>query len=512
MLFNSLTYLIFFPAVVLAYFLAPRRARPFVLVAGSYVFYASWNVAFLPLIVGMTIVNYFLGFAVASARDAGAERRLRVVLGLGIAFNVAVLGFFKYSLFLAEAAVDVVGLVGVEGGDPGFDIVLPLAISFFVFEFISYLMDVKRGGAPVRSPIQFACFAAFFPTQIAGPIKRYQDFVPQLLERRRFDRTEAGEGLRLIVIGLFKKIALADNIAPAVATGFAAAGSGSGISASDAWLVMLGFGMQVYFDFSAYTDMGRGSALVLGYRIPINFRRPYLARNIADLWHRWHISLSTWLRDYLYIPMGGNRRHQGRNLFLTMCIGGLWHGSGWNYIVWGAYQGSLLAGYARLRKMRPLGGRLGDAFRRSTPLLGVLVTFTATLLGYVLFRAGSLSEAIDMYEAMLGLAPSADVVSSMMTWFILGTAVCTFALEIGVERWLRATGAPREPEPGAAAPLPVRVTRPAGALGPAAVLPSRIAPAPATLRVAWPVICAALLVAAIVMQPPSGPRFVYFQF
>ena len=510
MLFNSIDYLLFFPVAVVAYFLAPRPVRPYVLVLASYVFYASWNVAFLPLIIGLTIVNYFVGLWLAAARDAGAEQRVKWLLGIGIAINVATLGFFKYSLFFATAFVNSIGLTGVRMADPSFEILLPLAISFFVFEFISYLMDVKRGGPPVRSPIQFACFAAFFPTQIAGPIKRYQDFIPQLLESRRFDRAEAAEGARLFVIGLFKKIALADNIAPAVTAGFAAA-SGPGLSAGEAWLVMLGFAMQVYFDFSAYTDMGRGSALILGYRVPINFRRPYLARNIADLWHRWHISLSTWLRDYLYIPMGGNRRHQGRNLFLTMCIGGLWHGSGYNYILWGAYQGALLAAYAKLRKMRPFGGVVGRAFRWSAPVTGVVLTFVLTILGYVLFRAGNLTVAIDMYEAMLGLAPGGDVVSAAMGWFIVATAVGTIGLEIAVERWLRASGAPAEPEPGAGAPLPVRSPRRSGP-APAAALAARIAPAPAALRVAWPVICAVLLIAAIAMQPPAGPRFVYFDF
>jgi D-alanyl-lipoteichoic acid acyltransferase DltB (MBOAT superfamily) len=509
-LFNSIDYVLFFPVAVLAYFLAPRPVKPYVLVAASYTFYSSWNVAFLPLIIGLTIVNYFAGLLVASARDAGAERRMKWVLGIGIAINVATLGFFKYSLFFATAFANTIGLAGVDMADPSFEILLPLAISFFVFEFISYLMDVKRGGPPVRSPIRFACFAAFFPTQIAGPIKRYQDFLPQLLEARKFDRTEAAEGARLFVIGLFKKIALADNIAPAVTAGFTAA-TGPGLSAGDAWLVMLGFAMQVYFDFSAYTDMGRGSALILGFRVPINFRRPYLARNIADLWHRWHISLSTWLRDYLYIPMGGNRRHQGRNLFLTMCIGGLWHGSGYNFIVWGAYQGTLLAVYARVRKWRPLGGAVGRLFRWSAPVTGVAFTFLLTVLGYVLFRASNLSHAIDMYQAMLGLAPSRDVISGMMGWFIVATAVGTIGLEIFVERWLRVSGAPAEPEPGAGAPLPARIPRRTGP-APAAALAARIAPAPAALRVAWPVICAVALVAAIVMQPPSGPRFVYFDF
>lgn len=216
---------------------------------------------------------------------------------------------------------------------------LPLGISFFVFEFIHYQVDINRGSVPVKNWLEFSIFGAFFPTQIAGPIKRYEDFVPQLNRQPSFSLPRIGEGLKYILWGLFKKVVLADNLAPLVAIGFGQAVGGAGgnasLSSGDAWLTVLAFTLQIYFDFSGYTDMGRGSAMLLGFNLPENFKFPYLAANISDFWRRWHITLSGWLRDYIYIPLGGNRKGRYRNLLITMVLGGLWHGANWTFIIWG---------------------------------------------------------------------------------------------------------------------------------------------------------------------------------
>lgn len=400
MLFNSFQYLLFLPVVVLAYWLVPRKLKPVVLVAASYYFYMSWMKAYGLLLLALTSGNYLLGLWIAKSGKPNA----RLVLLGAISFNLGCLAIFKYSNFFYSSLLQLHSFLPfIDTSRYPLPIILPLGISFFVFEFIHYVTDVYKGSKPIGSPIRFALFAAFFPSQIAGPIKRYQDFEKQLDKPVCLSWAEAQEGLWLIVQGMFKKVALGDNLAPLVQAGFSAP---LNLTTADAWLCALAFTFQIYFDFSGYTDIGRGSALLMGFRLPENFNMPYLATSLSEFWHRWHISLSTWLRDYLYIPLGGSRTtdlNAARNLLTTMILGGLWHGASWHFVFWGAFHG---LGLAVERSLKVLLLRV--PLVKSTPgpiayVMGGAITFLFVVLGWVLFRADNLLLAGQMYQSMFNL-------------------------------------------------------------------------------------------------------------
>jgi alginate O-acetyltransferase complex protein AlgI len=485
-LFNSLEYLAFLPVVVLAYYLAPSRARLWILLVASYVFYASWDPRYLVLIWALTVLNYFLGLALFRWRDHASRATSLLVLGLGI--DLGALAYYKYSLFFLQNVQQSLDFLGFHAELPRPSIVLPLALSFFTFEFVHYLVDIRKGSPPVVSPLNFALFACFFPTQIAGPIKRFEQFVPQLEHPRSFDARRAGTGLCLIIGGLFKKTALADNLAPIVAAGFQRMDGGLGLPYTDAWLVVLAFAMQIYFDFSGYTDMGRGSAQLLGFDVPVNFNRPYLATSLSDFWRRWHISLSTWLRDYVYVSLGGNRRHQSRNLLVTMLLGGLWHGANWTFVIWGAFHGLLLSGYWVLR--RTVGA--GDV-KRPLPVPGPiawLLTFVCVCVGWVFFRAPTPSTAIAVLGSMAGLhAAEVHLLSSVQIIFVVAVVVGTLSVE-----WAQQWNERRR-----------RAVNTATARAPVYAW-STLHPSLGVLAYA------ALLVLTALLMPSSGPRFIYFQF
>ena len=366
MLFSSLSYLLFLPIACLIFWLLPAgkidddknrpSARSIFLLVSSLYFYMSWIPVYGVLLSVLTIANYFIGRAIYKAKNktadsVGAKTAGRAILVAGIILNLATLCYFKYTDFAINswnAAVATLSpalgrLLAFHPGDLSFPlqhVLLPLGISFFVFEFIHYITDVYKGSKPIVNFVNFSLFAAFFPSQIAGPIKRYQDFIKQLEIPRVFSAQKFEAGITLILQGLFKKVALADNLSPIVSQGFSHA---TALGAGEAWFAALAFAAQIYCDFSGYTDMGRGSALLMGFDLPDNFNWPYLASSLTDFWRRWHISLSSWLRDYLYIPLGGSkcslpRRHF--NLFATMVLGGLWHGASWHFVVWGAFHGS----------------------------------------------------------------------------------------------------------------------------------------------------------------------------
>jgi alginate O-acetyltransferase complex protein AlgI len=486
MLFNTLEYAFFLPAVVVAYYRLPARAAPWVLLLASYLFYATWDVGFVPLIVALTLLNYVVGLGLNQLRARPPARTGLLVLG--VALDLGVLGFFKYIAFLLENLAAVVGWIGVPLALPTASPILPLGLSFFTFEFIHYLVDVQRGQPPVRSIVGFALFAAFFPTQVAGPIKRFEDFLPQIQQRTTFDWTRIGVGAGLVIVGLFKKMALADNLAPTVAAGFArVAPDGGGLILPDAWLVILGFALQIYFDFSGYTDIGRGSALLLGYRVPENFRRPYFAANISEFWRRWHISLSTWLRDYLYIPLGGNRRHRARNLLLTMVLGGLWHGANWTFVIWGGLHGLLLVGHWTTRSHWP--ARFSSP-ARPFAIAGAVVTWALTLAvvccAWVFFRAVNLEQAMALLRAMAGWTPGAPPLLTSQRAIALVIIGGTFSVE-ALQEWRERRAATLAPRSSIEArgwwPLEVRA---AG--------------------------YALLLALTLILQPRVGAPFIYFQF
>jgi D-alanyl-lipoteichoic acid acyltransferase DltB (MBOAT superfamily) len=397
MLFNSYPFVfIFLPLVLLGFAAltrwATRRAVLGFLIVASLVFYAWWNWRLLPLIVFSILFNYALGTRLARRRSGpdGPEAKRRGWLTLGIAVNLGLLAYFKYRNFLVEAAGEA---VGAEWSLP--PLVLPLAISFFTFEQITYLVDAYRGETGEYDFPSYALFICFFPHLIAGPIVRFRDLVPQFSWRETFavSAPNLTQGLLIFAIGLFKKVMIADTFSPWVAPIFDAAPA---VGFADAWGATLAFALQLYFDFSGYSDMAVGLALMLNVALPENFDSPYQARSISDFWRRWHMSLSSFLRDYLYIPLGGSRRGGPRryvNLMVTMLLGGLWHGASWTFVLWGGLHGAYLV-------VNHLWRRTG---LRLPETLGWAVTLVAVLVGWVFFRAPSLARALVILHGMAGL-------------------------------------------------------------------------------------------------------------
>lgn len=392
MLFSSVQYLLFFLGILAATWMlvgAPRL-RLWALLLASYYFYASENGWLTLLILGSTQFDYWAAKAIAATSDM---RRKRLWLAGSIAINLGVLGYFKYLGFLAQTASQLAGMIGWELGWVETKVMLPLGISFYTFEAISYVVDVYRGDMkPERRWHRFALFIMFFPHLIAGPIVRASQFLHQLDERPALDVARFERALTLVFLGLFKKIVIADTLAPIADAAFA---DPAGLDTVSAWTGVYAFALQIYFDFSGYTDIALGSALLLGIRLPANFDLPYAAVSITDFWRRWHLTLSTWLRDYVYFPLGGSRMATrwgvSRNLLLTMLIAGFWHGAGWGFLLWGLLHGLLLAGE------RFLGADKDASRQRAAPTLGSLprriAVFHLVAILWVFFRAETLDTA-----------------------------------------------------------------------------------------------------------------------
>lgn len=399
MLFNSLQYLVFLPTVFLVFWLVPHRLRVPLLLVASYIFYCSWKPIYGLLIFGMTLANFLLVPLVAKA---GTELKKKVWLGVVVVVNLLTLAIFKYAYFGMDCVKTGLNLFNISWNEPHLHIILPLGISFFVFEFIHYAVDVYRGKPLVKNFMEFALFPAYFPTQIAGPIKRYMDFIPQLSVPLKFKWEYVDEGMQLILMGLCKKVLLADNLAMVVQAGFS---HPEKFSSVDMWFITYAFAFQIFFDFAGYTDIARGSSLLLGFKVPINFNLPYLASNAADFWHRWHISLSTWLRDYLFIPLGGSRGNKWftyRNLFITMALGGLWHGAANHFLIWGVYQGLLLIAHREyVVLMKAMG--IHDSLVKSKlyHVFSVITTFHFVCIGWVFFRAETEASAVQIIMKLL---------------------------------------------------------------------------------------------------------------
>ncbi|MBC7182037.1 MAG: MBOAT family protein, partial [Marinobacter sp.] len=388
MVFSSNIFLfLFLPLFLGIYYLAPFRYRSLVILIGSYAFYAWWRVDFLLLFVAVTVWNYLIGLGIhrAGIGTAGARKWVAV----GVAGDLATLAYFKYANFGVESLNELLVAAGSEPLEMA-SIILPIGISFYVFQAISYVVDVYRGDTePTRRFVDFAAFIALFPQLIAGPVLRYKDLADQFNERTH-TLEKFGEGSVRFMQGFIKKVFIADSIAPLADNAFALADP----TMADAWLGILAYTAQLYFDFSGYSDMAIGLGLMMGFRFPENFNQPYISQSITEFWRRWHISLSTWLRDYLYIPLGGNRNSTlktYRNLMLTMLLGGLWHGANWTFLLWGAWHGLLLS----LERWRGVSGSPVD-FR----WLRWATTFLFVMLGWVTFRASTLSDAFGFYGAM----------------------------------------------------------------------------------------------------------------
>ena len=360
------------------------RLRLLFILSASYVFYAHWDYRFLPLIFGSSTIDYWLGLKIGRTEDPKARKRW---LWLTVFVNLGVLAYFKYIDFGIESAKIAFAELGVDLPLNALEIALPVGISFFTFESMSYVIDVyRRQLPPHRSYLEYLSFVAFFPHLVAGPIVRPSDLLPQLSGPARWNPKAASEGLYLIAWGLLKKVAIGDYLAVnLIDRVFDAPASYSSL---ECYVAAISYSVQIYCDFSGYTDVAIGSALLLGIRFPLNFNAPYKAHDIQDFWRRWHISLSTWLRDYLYIPLGGNRKGKARtyiNLMATMLLGGLWHGASWTFVVWGGMHGAALAA-------NRAWGR-GRTPSRWGKLLGVVLTFHFVCVTWIFFRSDSFSHA-----------------------------------------------------------------------------------------------------------------------
>ncbi|MEN8184296.1 MAG: MBOAT family protein, partial [Myxococcota bacterium] len=410
MLFNSLEYALFLATCFVLHALLPQRLRNALLLAASYLFYAAWDWRFLALILASTGVDFLVGRALESRPDEPVRRRQ--LLGVSLAANLGLLGTFKYAGFFVESFLELAAAVGVHAPEPLIRIVLPVGISFYTFQTLSYTIDVYRRRTPAtRNLLDFALFVAFFPQLVAGPIERAGRLLPQMRKRRlEIERIAAGGWL--LLWGTYKKVVVADNLAPLVEAVYA---PGASPAAGELAFASVAFALQIYCDFSGYTDIARGSARLFGFELMLNFRLPYLATSPRDFWRRWHISLSTWLRDYLYIPLGGNRSGRivsQRNLMITMLLGGLWHGAAWNFVLWGGYHGGLLAVH---RALLPVLERIrpgAAAARAAWWTLRVAATFLLVLLGWVLFRVDSLGHL----GALLASAAASPELGQVGSW------------------------------------------------------------------------------------------------
>jgi len=398
MWFNSFAFLGFFPAVLVAYYAIPGwRARKLLLLAASYFFYACWNPPFVLLLIGSSLWDFVVGRGLAVARE---PRRRKLLVAASCISNFGILVVFKYSTLLLTTWQQLCRAAGFAWPSiPAFvsHVVLPVGISFYTFHGVSYVIDVYRGRIEAeRSLLDFMLFVAFFPQLVAGPILRAWYFVPQLHTKRENLPIDWLRGGYLIVLGLFQKMALADNLAPLANLVYDNPGR---CNTGELWLGTYAFAFQIYFDFAGYSNIAIGCARLLGFEIPENFRMPYIAAGFREFWRRWHISLSSWLRDYLYIPLGGNRGGTLAtivNLLIVMALGGLWHGANWTFVVWGLLHGAYLAAEHLLQ---PLLRRIPQSI--VTRAIGAVLTFHLTCIAWVFFRAQTIGAAKSMISEML---------------------------------------------------------------------------------------------------------------
>ncbi len=395
MLFNTFEFAVFFVTILTGYYLLPHRGQNLLLLVGSYIFYGWWDWRFLSLIFLSTVVDFACGLAMDRATS---QSRRKACVVFSAVFNLSLLGVFKYFDFFSDAFAGLLNQLGMTAQPWLLDIVLPVGISFYTFQTMSYTIDIYRQQLrPTRNFLDFALFVSFFPQLVAGPIERAKDLLPQICAKRRPSPDQIYTGCYLILWGLFKKAVVADNLARLVDAGF---GDPESLNLFSALLTVYAFAWQIYCDFSGYTDIARGCAGCLGIRLGLNFNLPYFSSNPSQFWKRWHISLSSWLRDYLYIPLGGSRGGRwrtARNLMITMILGGLWHGAGWTFLLWGAYHGLLLVIY------RAWGARLGQWFGPTAwaKAISTAVFFHLLCVGWVFFRAQTLGDCAAIAAALV---------------------------------------------------------------------------------------------------------------
>ena len=473
MLFNTWTFLAFALVVFGLYYVLPFRGQNRMLLVASYVFYGAWDWRFLSLIFLSTLIDYTVGRRLEFESDPQRRKHWLVV---SCATNLGLLGIFKYLGFFAESFADLAGLFGWHVDVVTLHIVLPVGISFYTFQTMSYTIDVyRRKIEPVRSFEDFALFVAYFPQLVAGPIERASHLLPQLMRPRTVRRDQLFEGAWLIAWGLFKKAVIADNVAPRIDEVFLPTNDWA--SGGACLVAIYGFAIQIYCDFSGYSDVARGLGKLMGVDIMRNFQIPYVATNPSEFWRRWHISLSTWLRDYLYVPLGGNRGTRletYRNLTLTMVLGGLWHGAAWTFVLWGIYQGLLLVVHRWFMIDHDWFGRF-----RSRSLwvrfVSWFVMFHLVCLGWLIFRAKSVHQ-IGSFLRRIVLDFRVDVTEAHLLWPVAFFGSILFVYDTSLRN------------------ADVPCTRPGWnrGLGPVAVT--------------------ALVILALVFWPPRIQQFIYFQF
>jgi alginate O-acetyltransferase complex protein AlgI len=445
MLFCSQQFLLFFCAVFAAYWALPwHRARVWLLLGCSFAFYASWNVWLAGLISATTVTDYLVGRLLDATASPG---RRKLLFAMSLVMNLGLLCYFKYVNFFLHSLEEALRAAGASVSLPVLRVILPVGISFYTFEAISYTVDVYRRKIPAeRSLAHFMLFILFFPHLIAGPIVRARDFLPQVRRPKRWDWARLNLGVQYFLMGMVKKLVIADRLALLVDPVFA---DSAAFATPVLWMATLAWALQVYCDFSGYTDMALGCAHLLGYKLAKNFDMPYLAPNISEFWRRWHISLSSWLRDYLFFPLGGSRggRWQtARNLLLTMTLGGLWHGAHWPYVAFGVLQGLLLTAHGTFRSWCKARPTLDTPLRTAGgTALRVAFTFFCFCCTLVVFRSPTLAAGADMLAAMFRPRGGAGApVPVACLWYFLALVAVSHALgKSGAWRRL----APRLPPP-----------------------------------------------------------------
>jgi alginate O-acetyltransferase complex protein AlgI len=473
MLFNSFAFVLFFFIVYTAYLLLHRRlaAQNFLLAVASFVFYGYWNWRFLILVFLSAFWDYLAGLGMERVKHPGGRK---AILLASACANLGVFFYFKYWNFFSDSVARMIGLFGFEADFVTLHVILPLGISFSTFQSLSYTIDVyRRELKPVRNPIDYFAYVTYFPQMVAGPIERGNTLITQFLHRRRITADQVHAGLFLILWGYFKKVVVADNVGPIANSVF---NNPHWFHGADIVLGILAFAVQIYGDFSGYSDIARGMAKLMGFELMVNFKLPFFALSPQDFWRRWHISLSTWLRDYLYIPLGGNRKGPSRtyaNLLLTMVLGGLWHGAALHFAVWGFYHGLLLVAY-RLVDRDPVDMDLWSGDRPKPYVLAKMaVMFVLTMIGWVLFRASSLRQAAYILTHA-GLDASRHTAG-------MGQALLFFAAPLVVVEWWQYV--------------------------------RRDQLAPVNLRLPWRVSAyAAMLVWVLIFGVRESLEFIYFQF
>jgi alginate O-acetyltransferase complex protein AlgI len=439
MLFVEFRFFWFFLAVFAVYWsLGKNDSRKIWLLICSYIFYAAWNWKFVFLLMASSALDYAVGLMMTRSKTRGARRGWLIVSLCG---NLGTLAFFKYCNFFISSAAALLEWLGLPTSVHTLNIIIPVGVSFYTFHSMSYTIDVYRGKMrAVSSLLDVACFIGFFPQMVAGPIVRASAFLPQLRSLRRFSDIDVRGALVLFLTGFIKKACIADAVAPFADRYFAAPWN---FTAASAWVGVLFYAIQIYCDFSGYTDMAIACARLLGYELPINFRFPYFARNISDFWHRWHISLSSWLRDYLYIPLGGNRGPRWftyRNIMITMLLGGLWHGGAWTFVIWGGLHGTALVvhrEWLRRREDRPQAKTIIRWFAWPLTIYWVCVA-------WIFFRAVDLPHALPALRSFVFFqSAGTEDLGAWMLWLVAAFAIVHWLNSLGrFSEWWRRVPAP----------------------------------------------------------------------